>query len=324
MPNKVLVTGVTGFVGSHLADYILENHPEVEIYGLKRWRSPIDNIRHIEDRLKLIDGDLRDLSSMLSAVKQIKPDWIFHLAAQSFIPYSYTAPIDILTTNIIGTTNLLEAIRILSIDARILICSSPEVYGQPDERDMPTTEDCPLKPLSPYGVSKVAEDTLAHMYHQAYGLKTIISRAFAHEGPRRGKPFAVSYFAWQIAKLEKQWPPTEFPIIYVGNLDSVRTYMDIRDTTRAYWLLLEKGEPSEAYNIAGNETMSLREVLNNLLDMTMIARPHIKVDSSLLRPADVTVQIANDSKFRRLTKWEPEIPFRKTLEDTLNYWRERV
>jgi len=319
---KVLITGICGFVGSHLADYILENHPDVEIYGLKRWRSPMDNIRHIEHRLKLYDGDLCDLPSLLSILDEIKPDWIFHLAAQSFIPYSYSAPIETLNTNVIGTANLLEATRIIGIDPKILICGSPEEYGQPDEKDIPMTEDCPLKPYSPYAVSKVAETKLGFMYHKAYGLKTVMSRAFAHEGPRRGVPFAVSSFAKQIAFLEKCQSPR--PTIYTGNLDSVRTYCDARDIVRAYWLLLEKGDLGEVYNIAGTDTMTLREVLKRLLAISKLGTVDIKEDKALLRPIDVTLQVPSCTMFKKLTGWEPKIPFTKTLQDTLDYWRERV
>lgn len=315
---RILITGVTGFVGSHLADYTLELHPEVEIYGLKRWRSPRDNIRHIEDRLKLYDGDLRDLSSMLGIVKEIKPDLIFHLAAQSFVPMSYSAPTDTLTTNIIGTANLLEAVRILEIDPRILVCSSPEVYGQPSEEDLPITEECPLRPLSPYAVSKVGEDALAYMYYQAYGLKTIRSRAFSHTGPRRGDVFVASAFAKQIAKIERRLQD----VIRVGNLDSVRTFCDVRDMVRAYWLLLQKGELGDVYNIAGNERMDMRGVLEILLSFSDI-HPKIEVEKQLLRPKDVTIQIADDSKFRQLTGWKPRIPILKTLADILQYWRKK-
>lgn len=314
---RVLITGITGFVGSHLADYILENYPDVETYGLKRWRSPRDNIKHIEDRLKLYDGDLRDLSSMLTMAKEIRPDWIFHIAAQSYVPYSLPAPNDTITTNIIGTINLLEAVRLAGIAPKIHICSSPEVYGQPDENDMPITEECPLRPLSPYAVGKVGEDALAYMYSQVYGLKTIRSRAFTHTGPRRGEVFVVSAFAKQIAKIEKG---LQEPVIRVGNLNSVRTFCDVRDTVRAYWLLLEKGEPGEVYNIAGDEVFDMRGVLGILLSFSNI-HPKIEVAEGLLRPKDVTVQLADDSKFRKLAEWKPSIPIRQTFSDTLQYWR---
>lgn len=317
---RILITGITGFVGSHLADYILKNHTAVEIYGLKRWRSPRENIQHIEDKLNLYDGDLCDLSSMLTMIKEINPDWIFHLAAQSYVPYSLTTPINTLETNIIGTANLLETVRIVGVDSRIHICSSPEVYGQPEDKDIPITEECPLRPISPYAVSKVGEDALAYMYYQAYGIRTIRSRAFTHTGPRRGEVFVVSAFAKQIARIEKG---LQEPVIRVGNLDSVRTFCDVRDIVRAYWLLLEKGEPGEIYNIAGKETMTIKEMLDLLLSLSPLGNSvEIKVDKQLLRLRDVMLQIADCSKFERLTGWKPRIAFNKTLEDTLQYWRE--
>ena len=326
--SRIIITGITGFVGSWLADYILENHSEVEVHGLKRWRSPMENIAHIKDRLTLHDGDLRDLSSMLTVIKEVEPDWVFHLASQSFVPYSYSVPTDTLITNVIGTAKLLEAVRISQqgrtqedywLDPKILICGSPEEYGQ---CETVMTEETPLNPVSPYAVSKVAETRLGYMYYKAYGLKTVISRAFAHEGPRRGEVFAVSVFAKQIAKIEKG---IQEPVIKVGNLNSIRTYADVRDIVRAYWLLIEKGEPGEVYNIGGNETMTVGEMLKLMLSMTEIG-DSVKtvVDEELLRPADVTLQIPDCSKFKKLTGWEPQIRFQQTLEDTLNYWRQRV
>lgn len=317
---RVLITGITGFVGSHLADYILEEHPEVEIFGLKRWRSTRENIEHIKHKWTLYDGDLRDLSSMLSVIGEIKPDWVFHLAAQSYVPYSYSVPADTLTTNVIGTSNLLEAVRITEIDPRIHICSSPEVYGEVNKNDIPITEDCPLRPLSPYAVSKMAEDALGYMYYQAYGLKTIRSRAFTHTGPRRGEVFVVSSFAKQIARIEKG---IQEPVLWTGNLDSVRTFCDVRDTVRAYWLLLQLGKIGEVYNIGGRETMTIRDMLNKLLKLTD-ALIEVKIDENLLRPKDVTLQVPDCTKFTKLTGWEPRIPFEQTLQDTLDYWRERV
>jgi len=319
---KVFITGICGFVGSHLADYILENHPEVEISGLKRWRSPMDNISHIQDRLNLIDGDLQDLSSMIGIMREVKPDWISHLAAQSYVPYSYSVPTETLTTNIIGTVNLLEAIRIAVIDTRIHITSSSECYGQVTEDDIPITENCRFRPASPYAVSKVGEDMLAYMYHQAYGLKTIRSRVFTTTGPRRGEVFVVSAFAKQIARIEKG---IQEPVLKVGNLDSVRTFCDVRDMVRAIWLLLEFGELGGVYNIGGNRTMTVERMLNQLLTHSPKGNSiMVEVDRKLLRPADVTLQIPDCTRFKKLTQWEPTIPFSKTLEDILNYWRERV
>ncbi len=319
---KVLITGITGFVGSHLADYILENHSGIKIYGTKRWRSPLDNIRHITEKVVLVNCDLRDLSSLIHSLKEIKPDVIFHLAAQSFVPTSYTAPVDTLENNIIGTTNLLEAVRFTGIDPVIHVCSSSEVYGQVRKEDVPIKEDCPLRPASPYAVSKVGEDMLAYMYHKAYGLKTIRTRMFTHCGPRRGDVFVTSAFAKQIVGIEKN---IQKPEIKVGNLDSVRTFADVRDTVRAYWLLVEKCPPGEVYNIGGTRTMKVGEMLDLLLNISKIKdKVKIVVDKNLLRPADVTLQIPSMEKFQKATGWKPEIPFEKTLSDLLDYWRKKT
>ena len=319
---RALITGVTGFVGSHLAEYILADHPEVTVFGAKRWRSPRDNIRSVEDRIQLYDCDLRDLSSLITVLSLIKPDMIFHLAAQSYVKTSYTAPADTLETNVTGTANLLEAIRICQLDPVIHICSSSEVYGQVTERDVPITEDCPLRPASPYAVSKVGEDMLAYMYHTAYQLKTIRTRMFTHSGPRRGEVFVDSFFALQVARIEQG---LQDPVIRVGNLDSVRTFCDVRDTVKAYWLLVHHCQPGEVYNIGGDTTMTIRQMLDMLLGMTTYRGDiEIEVDPALLRPADVTLQIPCTDKFREATGWEAEIPYQRTLADMLEYWREQT
>lgn len=320
---RSLITGITGFVGSHLVDYILANHPEEAIYGLVRWRSPMDNLKHIPTgELNLYYGDLTDLSSLIKIWQEIKPDAIFHLAAQSFVPTSFDAPVDTLETNIIGTTNLLEAVRITGIDPVIHICSSSEVYGQVREDEVPIKEDCPLRPSSPYAVGKVGEDMIAYQYWLSYGIKTIRTRMFTHTGPRRGKVFVVSAFARQIALIEKE---KQEPVVRVGNLESIRTFSDVRDAVRAYWLLVNKCPAGEVYNIGGNQTMKVGEMLDMLLDLSPVKdKVKIEVDPKLLRPSDVTLQIPDCSKFKRVTGWEPEIPFEKTLQDTLDYWRENT
>lgn len=319
---KALITGITGFVGSHLAEYIISNHAETEIFGTKRWRSPKDNIRGILDKIHLHDCDLRDLSSLIAVLNEVKPDFIFHLAAQSFVTTSFLAPVDTLECNVIGTTNLLEAIRITKIDPVIHICSSSEVYGQVTKDDLPIREDCPLRPVSPYAVSKVGEDMVAFMYWKAYGLKTIRTRMFTHSGARRGEVFVDSFFAQQIAKIELG---LQKPILRVGNLDSVRTFADVRDTVRAYWLLLQKCAPGEVYNIGGDKTMTIREMLDRLLTLTTYKNKiEIVVDKSLIRPADVTLQIPSAEKFKTETNWQPVIPYDQTLQDMLDYWRREL
>lgn len=320
--EQVLITGITGFVGSHLADYLLGEHPEVAVHGIKRWRSPREHIRHLHGRVQLYDGDLRDLSSVITALSHVKPDLVFHLAAQSFVTTSYTAPVDTIETNVVGTINLLEAVRFCRIDPVIHVCSSSEVYGQVSEQDVPITEACPLRPVSPYAVSKVGEDMAAWMYYKAYGLKTIRSRMFTHSGPRRGDVFVDSFFAQQLARIEHG---LQEPVIRVGNLDSVRTFCDVRDTVRAYWLLVTRCQPGEVFNIGGATTMTVREMLGLLLTMTTHSGAiEVRVDPALIRPADVTLQIPSTEKFKRVTGWEPQIPYTQTLRDMLEYWRERV
>lgn len=319
---KVLITGITGFVGSHLAEYILTNHPEVAVHGLKRWRSPKDNIRGILDKIQLHDGDLRDLSSMVGVLQATKPDIVFHLAAQSYVTTSYSAPIDTLDCNISGTANLLEAIRICGMNPVIHICSSSEVYGQVAKEDLPIREECPLRPVSPYAVSKVGEDMLGYMYWQAYGIKTIRTRMFTHSGPRRGEVFVDSFFSLQVARIEKGM---QEPVIRVGNLDSVRTFADVRDTVRAYWLLAQKCQPGEVYNIGGDVTMTIREMLDMLLGMTSYkGKIEVRVDPALIRPADVTLQIPCADKFKSETGWTAAIPYEQTLRDMLDYWRHEI
>lgn len=323
---KALITGTTGFVGSHLVDYIMANHPEVEIFGIKRWRSPMDNLSHIKGNMALYDADLRDLVSLISMIKEIKPDVVFHLAAQSYVPYSYVAPVDTLTTNVIGTANLLEAVRLIGIDPLIHICSSSEVYGQVKPDEVPIRETNPFRPASPYAVSKIAEDMLGLQYFLAYGMKTVRTRMFTHTGPRRGEVFATSNFAKQIALIEVG---KQAPVIYVGNLDSVRTFADVRDAVKAYWLLSEKFfegriPAGEVYNIGGNTTMTIGEMLERLLSLSSFKDITIEVDKARLRPVDVTLQIPCCDKFKEATGWEPQIPFVQTLYDLLQFWREKV
>ena len=317
---KVLITGITGMVGSHLAEYLLENQPSAEVHGLIRWRSPMDNIRHIKNQIILHQAELRDLNSLIYILKMIKPDRIFHLAAQSYVTASFNLPADTLHTNVIGTTNLLDAVRLADIDPRIHICSSSEVYGQVEKDEIPIREDNPLRPASPYAVSKVGEDMIALQYYLSYGMQTFRTRMFTHTGPRRGDVFAESAFAKQIANIEAgiQQNPVK-----VGNLDSVRTFADVRDAVKAYWLLLEKGIPGEVYNIGGQETLSVGDMLRILKGMATCKIEH-QVDQNLLRPSDVTLQIPDTSKFRETTGWRPEIPVEVTLQDLLNYHRKRL
>jgi GDP-mannose 4,6-dehydratase len=322
---RILITGITGFVGSHLAEYISANHPQTEIFGIKRWRSPQNNIRQLlnsNPKIKIHDCDLRDLGSLIRVFGEVKPEVIFHLAAQSFVTTSYMAPLDTLECNISGTANLLEAIRILKQDPIVHICSSSEVYGQVTQADIPIRETCPFRPVSPYAVSKVGEDMLGFMYWEAYKIRTLRTRMFTHSGPRRGEVFVDSFFARQVARIELG---LQEPVVRVGNLDSVRTFADVRDTVRAYWLLAQKCPPGEVYNIGGDITMTIREMLDRLLGMTNYkGKIETRVDPALIRPADVTLQIPSSDKFKAATGWKPEIPYEQTLLDMLNYWRQEL
>lgn len=317
---KVLITGITGMVGSHLAEYILAEHPATEVHGLVRWRSPLDNIKGILPKIHLHHAELRDLNSMIRLLEDVKPDWIFHLAAQSFVTVSFEQPADTIHTNVIGTTNLLDAVRRVKIDPRIHICSSSEVYGQVREDELPINENNPFRPASPYAVSKVGEDMIALQYFLSYGLQTIRTRMFTHTGPRRGDVFAESTFSKQIAEIEQCVRPNP---VKVGNLNSVRTIADVRDAVRAYWLLLEKCQPGEAYNIGGNQTMTMGELLEKLKAMATCPIEH-EVDPALLRPSDVTMQIPDVSKFQAETGWTPEFDVETTMRDLLNYHREKI
>ena len=316
---KVLITGISGMVGSHLAEYILADHPDVDLHGLIRWRTPLDHLVAIKDRIALHYGDLRDLNSLIVVIKKIQPDWIFHLAAQSFVTTSFDAPVDTLSTNVLGTTNLLDALRITGVDAKVHVCSSSEVYGQVMADEVPITEANPFRPASPYAVSKVGEDMIAFQYYLSYGIRTVRTRMFTHTGPRRGDVFAESAYAKQIVEVE--YGLRKNPI-RVGNLDSIRTFADVRDAVRAYWVLMEKCPAGEVYNIGGNRTMTLRDMLEILKGMATCRIEHV-VDPALLRPSDVTLQIPDTSKFKAATGWEPRIPFEETLQGILAFYRRR-
>lgn len=317
---KVLITGITGFAGSHLADFILEEHSDVQVYGMIRWRSRRENILHLQDKVELVEADLKDMVSLKKCLAQIKPDRIFHLAAQSFVPTSWTCPSETFAINSIGQINLFESLLSLGLKPRIQIAGSSEEYGLVYEDEVPMKETNPLRPLSPYAVSKVAQDLLAYQYFQSYGLPVVRTRGFNHTGPRRGEVFICSNFARQIAEIESG---KREPVIYVGNLEAKRDFTDVRDMVRAYWLSLEKGEPGDVYNIGSGTTYKIKDVLDMLLSMTD-TQVKVEVDPNRLRPSDVPILLADSSKFRRVTGWELRFDFSRSLKDLLGYWRERV
>ena len=320
--KSALITGITGFVGSHLAEYILKESPETRILGLVRWRAPKDNVRAILDKITFCYGDLLDMASLKSILAEHRPDVIFHLAAQSYVDFSFVAPVITLETNVIGTANLLEAVRqqkkLDGFDPVVHICSSSEVYGQVRENETPIKEDNSFRPASPYAVSKVGEDMLAFQYWLSWKIKTIRTRMFTHTGPRRGEVFVTSNFAKQVAAIEAKLAE---PVIKVGNLKSIRTFLDVKDAVRAYWLLVNKCPAGEVYNIGGKETMTVGEMLDMLLKLSTVKNIDVRVDPARLRPSDVTLQIPCIDKFTAATGWKPQIQFGQTLEDLLNYWR---
>ncbi|HEV8481409.1 MAG TPA: GDP-mannose 4,6-dehydratase [Candidatus Eisenbacteria bacterium] len=314
--RRVLVTGITGFAGSHLVDSMLAKGG-AEIFGILRWRSRTENIEHFRSRVTLLECDLRDPISTRDVIEAIRPDWIFHLAAQSFVPASWNAPAESLTTNVLGQLHLFEAVRHIGIKPRIQIACSSEEYGLVHENELPIQETNPLRPLSPYAVSKVAQDTLGYQYFKSYGMDVVRTRGFNHEGPRRPNVFVASDFAWQISEVEKG---RREPVIHVGNLDARRDFTDVRDMVEAYQLALEKGEAGEVYNLCSGKDYSIRQVLDLLLGMTK-SKIEVRTDPKRLRPSDVPVLLGDNEKFRKRTGWTPRIPFEQTLADSLDFWR---
>lgn len=317
---KALITGITGFAGSHLAEYLLEHQPQVQVFGTRRWRSPLDNITGILDQVELVECDLRDYNSVLETLEHVKPDFIFHLAAQSFVPTSWNAPTETLDTNIVGQTNIFEACRRLGLDPVIQIACSSEEYGLVHPNETPITEQNELRPLSPYAVSKVGQDYLGYQYFMSYGLKAIRTRGFNHTGPRRGEVFVASNFAKQLAKIKAGQSE---PVIRVGNLTAIRDFTDVRDMVRAYWLAVNHAEPGEVYNIATGNGITIQELLDRLIELSDV-EVEVQPDPARMRPSDVEILIGDSSKFRAATGWEPEVPLEKTLKDIVDYWAERI
>lgn len=333
---KALITGVTGMVGSHLADFLLAN-TDWDVYGVCRWRSPLDNVEHLLDRANKKDrlffeyADLNDEMSLIRVIHEVKPDYVFHLAAQSYPLTSFTAPIDTLNTNILGTCRLMEAIHLEmtqdnSYKPVIHVCASSEVFGKIAKEKIPTNginEECPFDPASPYAISKVGTDLLGRYYADAYGMTVMTTRMFTHTGPRRGDVFHESTFAKQIAMAEAGLIA---PVIKVGNLKSMRTYADVRDAVRAYYMLVTVNPiPGEYYNIGGSYSCEVGDTLNTLISYSTIKdQIKVEVDPERLRPIDADLQIPDCTKFKQHTGWEPQIPFEKTMHDLLDYWRDKV
>ena len=331
---RVLITGVTGFVGSHMVDYLLENIPDIQIFATRRWRSKEDNIIHLfgNDRVKFLEADLTDRGSLSRIIEISKPDVVYHFAAQSFPETSFLTPVSTLTTNVIGTTNLLEELKLAKdrnyCNPTIVSVSSSEVYGNPKKDEVPITEENCIRAANPYSISKVGHDLMSQYYHKAYDMKVIVTRMFSHEGARRGKRFALSWFAHQIVEAEKStdfphYAPS-FPMFSVkhGNLDSIRTYNHIDDAVHAYWLAVDNCDYGEVYNIGGDETCTVGDALDMLISKSKQPKAFIKeLDRGRVRPTDITLQIPSSDKFREKTGWKPTKGLEEICDDLLNYWR---
>ena len=329
MPKtRALITGITGMVGSHLAEFLLEA-TDWDIVGMCRWRSPLDNLESLiprintADRIRLLYGDLRDTLAVQDAVRKSTPDYVFHLAAQSYPRTSFESPLDTLDTNIQGTARVLDALRLSAPGAFVHVCASSEVFGRVPKDKIPIDEECGFHPASPYAISKVGTDLIGRYYAEAYDMTVMTTRMFTHTGPRRGDVFAESTFAKQIALIEADLIP---PVLKVGNLDSLRTIADVRDAVRAYYMLVTVDPtPGAYYNIGGTHSCSVGDILESLLSYSDAKnRIRVETDPERLRPVDANLQVPDTTKFREHTGWTPEIPFEQTIQDLLEYWRARV
>jgi GDP-4-dehydro-6-deoxy-D-mannose reductase len=315
----VLVTGIAGFVGSHFAEYALGQGSVV--VGSCLPGGSRETIAHIQHDLQLFDVDLREPTAVRRLLDRTRPDWIIHLAAQSFVGTSWEAPAETLSNNVLSQLNLLEAVREAGAHPRFLVVGSSDEYGDVQESELPIAESTPFRPLSPYAVSKVAQDLMGYQYWRSYGLPVVRSRAFNHEGPRRGEAFVTSSFARQIAEIEAR---LRDPLIRVGNLKARRDFTDVRDIVRGYWLLLQHGQPGEVYNLCSGRAWSIQSILDFLLLEAHAGDIEIREDPALMRPSDVPVLVGAAGKIFGATGWRAEIPFEQTLRDMLAYWRDHV
>jgi GDP-4-dehydro-6-deoxy-D-mannose reductase len=320
--EKVLITGIAGQTGSHLADYILENHPEWEVHGTIRYRSDLSNIVSIVDKIKLHECELRDAHNVNKVVEKIKPDRVFHLAATSFVRASWDQPADIINNNVNSQINLFEALIRFSPDVKVQVACSSEQFGEVHEDEVPITEENELRPISPYAVSKCAQENIAYQYYKSYGLHTVITRTFNHTGPRRGDCFVESSFSKQVAMIEHGF---QKPLIRHGNLEAVRDYTDARDVAAAYWVAIDKCKPGEPYNICSNMRINIGDLLKLFISLSPHAEKiKTEVDPARLRPSDVVLLYGDSSKFMKLTGWKPKYNLEKTMGDLLSAWRKKI
>ncbi len=322
---KILITGITGFVGSHIADFILEQHPECALAGTRRWHhSRREHVQHFAEKIEWHDCDLTDAVQTMEMIKACRPDWIFHCAAESFVSPSWGHPHVYMNGNYHATVNLLEALVKQGIKARVHIPGSGEEYGDIHESELPINEHTALRPVNTYAVTKIAQDLIGYVYYRSYGLEVIRTRAFNHEGPRRDHVFGIPWYAYQVARAEKG---LQAPLLQVGHLDDRRNFTHIRDMVEGYWMAMEKCAPGELYLI-GNESpesvFSFREALESLISKSKKPGLTYEIVPKYVRPTAVPRLIGDMTKFREATGWKPKISFNQILDDTLNYWRERV
>ena len=315
-----LITGISGSGGSYLAEHLVKHKSNVKVHGISRSHTTTTsiNLEAIANQINVHECDLNDYGSIIGVLQDVKPTQIYHLAANANVRTSFDYPLAFLQNNIMGTANLLDAIRRSGENPRFMMCSSSEVYGQVDPKNVPINEDCPINPSSPYSVSKIAQDLLGQTHVKSYDMDIVTTRMFTYINPRRSDLFATA-FASQIARIESG----KQEVLLHGNLDSVRTIIDVRDAMSAYVSALEKGKKGEVYNIGGEKTLKVGEFLDILKSYATVNIPS-KVDSKLLRPADVTLQIPDTTKFRNETGWTPKYEFEETVGHLLNHCRERV
>jgi len=322
--EKVLITGITGFVGSHLADYLL-TIPNVEVHGIKRWHlSRMDHVAHIEDKIIWHDCNILDSTAVRRVVKDTMPDIIFHMASESFVSPSWDNPREYMDTNYLGTVNFLDAIRDIKPDIKFHIPGSGEEYGDIHENELPINEFTVLRPVNPYAVTKVAQDLIGYVYFRSYGIPVYRTRTFNHEGPRREKVFGISSYAYQIARIEKG---LQKPVIRIGDVDDKRNFTHVKDIVKAYWLAVHKCRPGALYLVGSDENdkvYTFRQALERLISMSTVKGITYVTAPEFVRPTKVPFLIGDTHKFREETAWKPEISFEQILSDTLEYWRKRV
>lgn len=316
---RVLITGITGPVGSFLADYLL-TLPDIEVHGFKRWRSDPRPIEHLRGRVTFHEGDIEDPFSVAHAVRRAAPDRIYHLAAQSYPSESWDAPITTLRTNVEGTVNLLEAVRQYCPQARVHIAGSSAEYGWVRPEDTPIAETHPLRPASPYGVSKVAAELTGLQYHDSYGLHVVVTRSFNHVGPRQGDRCSIQTFCQQMAAIEAG---RQEPVIFVGNLEARRDFTHTADVARALWLLLEHGQPGQVYNLCSGTATRIGDIVDLVRQHGRVPT-EVCVDPARLRPSDEPVLLGDNHKLRAATGWEPRIGIEQIVAELLEYWRARI